>query len=326
MAPPQVNGYILNVPPGRRETLLDDERPAEPVEDFRYSRSHPLICFVSFEDGSITHLALGKPGRRAGTGLRRLNLDQLTQLANSIRYDTVLEAVPPRSRVHVQARFERGGLLPPGSFGAVVEAVRGLLPQSNALLRNESFGSFVFVQYKAMENEYGPAQFRLPNLQLAKELDRMEALVEQLRRCQPDDRLCGFRLTANPFFLKLCPRVVFDPESTSLIKGMYIPLEYWRRLEVDPSTQGPRKGRVITYANVRRYFTNTSFVDLVAQGWIGTAGMQTEVLDALISGVVEQGRAVTIAVRQQLPPQAQDGDDNGALPEGVEILGFDENT
>jgi hypothetical protein len=400
---------------------------------------------VSFEDGSITHLALGRRGVRAGTGLRRLNLEELTKLASPIHYKAVLDRVPPRFRAHVQARFDGGGLLPPGSFEAVVEAVRGLLPQSNAMLdrfseqrrqriadlssgarqalafqketvatalalaglgvdelkgwqpeagatsfldglpqarlredqmllhdlakfpgfdlvrtmqhgaavfrrdnikltvvmanrhaleqqtgadliyRNESFGSFVFVQYKAMEHESGPAKFRLPNEQLAKEVERMEALVERLRACEPDARLCGFRLTANPFFLKLCPRVVFDPDSTSLIKGMYIPLEYWRRLETDPSIGGAGDGRAVTYTNVGRYFSNTSFAELVAQGWIGTAGMQTQILDTLIRDIVEQGRTVTIAVRQQLPPRAEDEEDDGELPDGVEIVGFDED-
>jgi hypothetical protein len=418
MAKRETDGYVLNVPPDRRDTLLEDQWPAEPVPEFLHSRSHPLVCFVGFEEGAITHLALGRRGVRAGSDRRRLNLEELTQLSTHVRHQAVLDKIPGRFRQHVERRLADGGLLPPGSFGAVVEAVRSLLPESNALLdrfsekrreliaglserarnalayqketvatalalagldiaelrdwqpqqdiaasfldglpqarlredqmlvndlqnfpgfeivrtmqhgaavfrkddirltvvmanrhvleeqtgadliyRNEAFGSFVFVQYKAMEDEWGPPTFRLPNAQLAKELERMEALATKLRECEPDGRLSGFRLAHNPFFLKFCPRIVFDPDSRSLIKGMYIPLEYWRRLEGDPCIEGERGGRAVTYRNVGRYFSNTSFVELVAGGWIGTTGAQTDFLDPLIREIVESGRTVTIAIK-----------------------------
>lgn len=77
MSPRQANGYVLNVAPARRETLLDGEWPAEPVDEFKHSGSHPLVCFVSFADGAITHLALGRQGVRAGTGPASTLLDDL---------------------------------------------------------------------------------------------------------------------------------------------------------------------------------------------------------------------------------------------------------
>ncbi len=446
MARGEADGYVLNVPPDRRETLLDDEWPAEPVPEFAHSRSHPLVCFVGFEDNSITHLALGRRGVRAGSDRRRLNLEDLTRLSTPVRHQAVLERVPARFRQHVERRLSEGGLLPPGSFGAVVEAVRSLLPESNALLdrfsekrremiaglsekarnalayqketvatalalaglditelrewqpqedraasfldglpqarlredqmllndlqnfpgfdivrtmqhgaavfrkddvrltvvmanrhaleeqtgadliyRNETFGSFVFVQYKAMEEEWGPPKFRLPNAQLAKELERMEALAVKLRDCEPDARLCGFRLTHNPFFLKFCPRIVFDPDSKSLIKGMYIPLEYWRRLENDPAIKGEKDARAVTYRNVGRYFSNTSFADLVAGGWIGTTGAQTDFLDPLIREIVASGRTVTIAVKSiEERPTVADAIAAEARPGDEPLIAIDE--
>jgi hypothetical protein len=434
MAPRETNGYVLNVPAARRELLLEelDSGPgvSEPVPDFKHSKSHPLICFVGFEDGAITHVAKGRAGLRAGSRLRRLHLEDLTRLSTAVRHDAVLERIPTRLKAHVAQRFEAGGLLPPRSFDAFVESVRELLPESNALLdrfsekrrqtisrlgenvrrslayqketlatalefaglgrdevgdwnppaesgevrsfldglrqarlredqmllndfhnfpgfdlirtmhhgaaqfsangvtltvvmanrqpleqqtgadliyRNETFGAFVIVQYKAMEDEVGGAKFRLPNEQLAKELARMEELAAELQKCEPDSRLCGFRLTADPFFLKLCPRVIFDADSTGLIRGMYIPLKYWRRLEGDPSIEGQKEGRAVDFHNAGRYFDNTMFAALVAHGWIGTTGAQTEVLDALIREIVESGRSVTIAVkRTETQPTAAD--------------------
>jgi hypothetical protein len=104
---------------------------------------------------------------------------------------------------------------------------------------------------------------------------------------------------------KLCPRIVFDPDDARLIKGMYIPLEYWRRLEKDPSIEGPFEGRGVTFENAGRYLNNTSFADLVAGGWIGTTVQQTAILDPIIREILETGRTVTIAVKRDLTIQEQ---------------------
>ena len=426
----QAGGYILNVAGSRRTALLDardsDDAVAESVTDFTHSRSHPLICFVSFLDGTITHLAEGRRGQLAGTGLRRLNLQNLTEIGTPVAYEAVLAILPQGFRLHVETRFADGGLLPPASFGAFVDAVRSLLPESNRLLerfsesrrrliadisrrartalayqketvataltlagmerqelqdwrprleksqvrsfldglseaylredqmvindlgtfpgfetvrrmqhatavftnervsltvvmanrhslekqlgadliyRNETYGSFVMVQYKAMEHEAGTARFRLPNEQLERELKSMEELWVKFRGCLPDGDPDGFRLKENPFFLKLCPRIVFDPDDTGLIKGMYLPLEYWRRLERAPGIKGSRGGKVVTFDNARRYFDNTTFAHLVGGGWIGTSAPQTAILDHVIPEILRTGRTVTIAVKRDLNPE-----------------------
>ena len=379
-------------------------------------------------DGAITHLAEGRRGHKGGTGLRRLNLLNLTRLGTPVPYEAVLPILPLRLRIHVETRFANGGLLPPSSFGAVVDAVRTLLPEANRLLerfsesrrrliadlsgeartslayqketvataltlagierqelqdwrprgensqvrsfldglgeaylredqmvindlgtfpgfetvrqtqhatavftndrvsltvvmanrlplekqlgadliyRNETYRSFVIVQYKAMEHEAGTARFRLPNDQFEKELKRMEELWAEFQGCPPDASLEGFRLKENPFFLKLCPRIVFDPDDAGLIKGMYLPLEYWRRLECDPGVKGSRDGKVVTFDNAGRHFDNTAFAHLVASGWIGTTAPQTAILDVVIREILETGRTVTIAVKRDLNQEEQ---------------------
>ena len=63
----QARRYILNVAQPRRTVLLDASASgaavAESVADFQHSRNHPLICFVSFADNAITHLAEGRLGQ-----------------------------------------------------------------------------------------------------------------------------------------------------------------------------------------------------------------------------------------------------------------------
>jgi hypothetical protein len=428
----EANGYVLNVAPARRQVLLRAHRSrsvvAEPVPDFSHPRSHPLICFVGFEDGAITHLALGRRGQRAGTDRRRLNLRELIKLSAPVSHAIVLKKIPKRFQAHVGRRLAEGGLLPRGSFVTVVDAVRDLLPESHQILerfsakrraeladlmpetrrglayqketvataltlagidtmqlqewrpqvqggqvrsfldglpqarlredqmaihdlhsfpgfelvrstqhaaavftnnrvtltvvmanrhalekqtgadliyRNETFGSFVIVQYKAMETESGTPRFRLPNDQIASELERMDQLWVELQKAAKDDGLAGYRLKDNPFFLKLCPRIAFDPDDARLIKGMYIPFDYWRRLEKDPSIEGPFEGRGVTFENVGRYLNNTSFADLVAGGWIGTTVPQTVILDPIIRDILEMGRTVTIVVKRDLTLQEQ---------------------
>ena len=49
--------------------------------------------------------------------------------------------------------------------------------------------------------------------------------IKSSQACDPD----GYRLSENPFFLKFCPRVVFNPDDKGLFKGIYLPLDLWKR-------------------------------------------------------------------------------------------------
>ncbi|MDO8986904.1 MAG: hypothetical protein Q7V14_01615, partial [Coriobacteriia bacterium] len=109
-----------------------------------------------------------------------------------------------------------------------------------------------------------------------------------------------YRLSENPFYLKLCSRVVFDPDDDSLVSGMYLPLDYWKRLCTDDRTLGPRSGRLVSFENASRYFDNTSFTRLVAGGWVGTNVHQTDLLDQLVREIVATGRAVVLATKEDV--------------------------
>jgi hypothetical protein len=163
---------------------------------------------------------------------------------------------------------------------------------------NETFRCFVMVQYKAMETHDDlRGMFRLPNAQLDKEIARMDQLLIELKKCAGPASSDGFRLSENPFFLKLCRRIVFNPDDVSLVDGMYLPLDYWRLLVVDPRVTGSRGGRAVGYANARRYFDNSAFVTLVANAWIGSTPPQSGVLESVIRQTLGFGRAIAIAVK-----------------------------
>jgi hypothetical protein len=178
---------------------------------------------------------------------------------------------------------------------------------------NETYQSFVMVQYKAMEREVrrdGPAEavYRLPNAQLKEEIDRMDAVLVSLKACSPNTEIGGFRLTVNPFFLKLCPRLVFNPDDVGLVPGMYLPLDYWKLLENDPGIKGPKGGVRITYENAKRHFDNTSFTTVVSKAWVGTTPTQSQVLQDVIRTTLETGKALAIAIKPKKSAEPRDDD------------------
>jgi hypothetical protein len=162
---------------------------------------------------------------------------------------------------------------------------------------NDTYSSFAFVQYKALD-DHGNNSYR-PDSQLEKELQRIESLMEHAG--QGRVACCNdFRLHGNPFFLKLCPRNDFEPESTELTMGMYIPLEYWNLLVATGQIDGPQGGMAANFDNVGRYLTNSDFATLVSKAWVGSNPAQSAILAPLISETIETGRAVVYAVKQPM--------------------------
>lgn len=162
---------------------------------------------------------------------------------------------------------------------------------------NETYKSFIMVQYKAMEKEGPDHVFRLPNEDLNREVSNMLVFRNQLegiKNSQLEDPQ-SYRLNFDPFFLKFCPRVVREPDEIELIQGMYLPLDYWHKLETSPALDGKRGGKALRYDNVGRYLTNTDFTALVRNAWAGTHLDQSALLEKVIRKSLETGRAVTFA-------------------------------
>ncbi len=79
-----------------------------------------------------------------------------------------------------------------------------------------------------------------------------------------------WRLSSSPNFFKFIRPPDFNPNSRDLIKGMYVPDGYLRLgIEEGKFDTGPIGGFRIGYDNTR-YFTSTTFIELVRQVWIGT--------------------------------------------------------
>ena len=140
--------YILRVPGHRRKLLLEEAEHgesfyrstplvSEPVPVFDHSRRAPLAVFASFEDGLITHIADGRKGQSAGTGLVRLTLEDLQPLMRPVLFEDVLSGTDRRVRDHLKRRLDDGGLLPPKSLRAFVDRITELDPTLDLVLQEE---------------------------------------------------------------------------------------------------------------------------------------------------------------------------------------------
>jgi hypothetical protein len=188
------------------------------------------------------------------------------------------------------------------------------LTGSDLIYYNESFGAFVFVQYKAMESAGDCDTFRLPNEGLRKEIERMREIEQSLVASGAYQKPHDFRLSTNAFFLKFCPRIVQQPTEPDLVPGMYFPLDHWSILAASDLLIGDAGGRLLRYqkkdpvSNADRYLSNSDFAVLVRNGWVGTSANQSAILEKLITQTLESGRSVTFATAGPVPPESDDPD------------------
>lgn len=164
---------------------------------------------------------------------------------------------------------------------------------------NHTFRSYVMVQYKRMGQEKDKddrnyAVYRPIDESYKLELARIETYLAS-RKITPPANRADFRLSSNGFLFKLCPKITLDPLSTSPIKGMYLPLDYWKLLVDSAEVRGRRGGVKITYENVGRYFDNGAFVTLVEDGWLGSPVSEERELSSLIRSGLEGKRSVLFA-------------------------------
>ena len=133
----KASGFAVLLPKDRKDTFLecveDGISFAEPVADFQHSRTAPLVCFI-VDGGKLTHIGLGRRGTRAGTALRRLNIDQVEKLPEALSIRRLINKLPKRNAAPVKRRFKSGGLLTEKGLAAVVESIRQLSPNACALL------------------------------------------------------------------------------------------------------------------------------------------------------------------------------------------------
>jgi hypothetical protein len=164
---------------------------------------------------------------------------------------------------------------------------------------NAFFQSFVLVQYKLMGSEPGGFVYR-PDSQFEIELARMEDFLKKSATDQGIQDHRDERLNTTGFFVKFVPDQGI-PCNGELVKGMYVTHEYARFLVGPAGPKGKKGGRMLSFQNVQRYFSNSDFAALVRSAWIGTRGSRTDDLQAIIRGSYETDHALYVAYEQERP-------------------------
>lgn len=226
--------------------------------------------------------------------------DEHTIIASDARTLPGFDTIQRSARYHGALTF-RG---PRASRGiTIINAHPGRIEEltgTDLIYWNEAYQSFVMVQYKAMRYESRRWTFRWQEGDgFERQIQRMEALRNSIERLEEDyEHPHGYRFSSNPFFIKFCKRVAFDPATTRLFDGMYIPLDLWHRLHRSKRLRGKLGGNLVTYENVGRWLSNTKFVQMLTDSWVGTSPIQAESIDRLISNAFALSRGVVLGVHE----------------------------
>lgn len=103
---PAATAYVLHVPEGRRDIILsyaEENRHDATRYVAEPCRAFPTVatrwsCWRAFATGAITHIADGRKGMSAGTGLARLNMTELQRLERPLPFEELVGLVPGRFR------------------------------------------------------------------------------------------------------------------------------------------------------------------------------------------------------------------------------------
>ena len=167
------------------------------------------------------------------------------------------------------------------------------------IMYHHSFKSYVLIQYKRLVKDGDILSYRPIDKSYIDEIKRMEEFQEKnvtLKDATAND----FRLNNEFFYFKLCQSQIKNPLATEMISGMYLPLSYWKILLNSDITLGERGGRLLSYSNVKRYITNTFFIELVQDGWVGSQLSDTEAVTQIIQEAIAGNRSVILANYEQI--------------------------
>ncbi|WP_159043211.1 hypothetical protein [Streptomyces sp. NBRC 110028] len=158
---------------------------------------------------------------------------------------------------------------------------------------HETRDCFVLVQYKRMSKS-GTSEWRYypsGDSNLTEQLERMRAIDDECGklRCDTDD----YRLSAKPSWLKLCQGDSLMTDARTLTPGMYLAREHFDQLH--KKFRAPGQPKSFSRKTVERYLDNTEFTDLVAGGWVGTAGFGSEGVQQQLELSLDGSREVVFA-------------------------------
>lgn len=167
------------------------------------------------------------------------------------------------------------------------------------LIYNRAYNSYLLIQYKRMveDLEDGWKYSISPSCNLIDQLHKMreiQSIIESNARSFTE--LNDLRLNYEPFYIKFCEQIRPDARSDSLIRGItlnLIHLEYFLTLDC---AKGKKEGKFIGYKNCSHYLSNTQFIDLAKNGWIGGDNNTAELIKDLLLADEAGGKQAMLVV------------------------------
>lgn len=129
-------------------------------------------------------------------------------------------------------------------------------------------------------------------------MDRVRALPQ----AEAETTVAEWRLSDDPFFVKLVRDDLAKPAENKLVRGMYLPLRLVDLLLRDADAGLAPRGW--SPESVSSYLSNGEFLLLAKQGFVGTRGSTTEHLKQVILDSFEAGRGVVLTVDETNPAEA----------------------
>lgn len=164
--------------------------------------------------------------------------------------------------------------------------------------------SVVMLQYKMLKPEgkkESPDWVYRPDKQLQKQLASMRSFQGGARR-QPHE----YRINPQVFYWKFVKKDA-SPGHGAVI----IPLDHFEILMKDPACVGPRGAFRVSYESLKgRYLRNSSFIDLVKSGYIGSYVEESIALRGIIDAILADDKAVVLAIKSAVRHDAVSNEDD----------------
>jgi len=153
--------------------------------------------------------------------------------------------------------------------------------------------SYIFVQYKRLTDKNGRyVYYPSSDDNLSKELNLMEQLELNLLKNKND-----YRFNDQVFYFKFCKEKQ-DVYSKDLSKGFYMPKDYFLLYSKLQKENG--NSVVISYNTIKRYLTNTSFIDLIKSGLIGTRIDDANFITRIIEESLSNNKSLILAASEKI--------------------------
>ena len=243
---------------------------------------------------------LSEPDQTSYSYMRLANRIPITEASN-IRHDW--SHLPGWDSI--ESNFDQQTFADPTSDGrrvSIYYADREGLEETTGtdlIYFREKPAGFVLVQYKRMKADDLEAddndRYYRPDAQFKKQMTRMNSIGWSHSFAQLED----WRLDPCPFYFKFVNEYATPKSNEELVRGMYMSLPLVELALASDSTDGPKGGKRIGW-NGARYLTNTDFLSLMTNGWIGSATATTDALAQLISESIGDDRLVLLA-RESTP-------------------------